>query len=142
MQCPRDRVRVVVLVAVVIGIVPSAFAQDEAPTFWGLGTNFPFIGAEEFQSARPYDSHRVPHGYGFWSFEDGGTSCYAAVRIPTGFLITGMTVIYRDTNATSGFKVAVKLEVNWVGADGSVGTTELAAFESTGAPGVAAHWVP
>ena len=36
-----------------LGLVGSAVAQDDSPDYWGLGTNFHFVGAEEFQS---YDS--------------------------------------------------------------------------------------
>lgn len=136
----RRWIRILVLGVVVLGMAGFAAAQEDSPALWGLGTNFHFVSAEEFQTASPY-SHVWRHGGdGFWRL--GGPSlgdCYAALRLPTGSLVTGMTVIYRDDDPGD---LLVRLLQQWVTTGGTADTTQIGpTFQSSGSPGISASWM-
>jgi hypothetical protein len=136
----HGRLRVLVLGVVVLGLAGSVAAQEYSPNFWGLGTNFHFVSAEEFQTASP-DLHYWGHSSdGFWrlGFPLLG-DCYATLRLPTGSLVTGMTVIYRDD---SGQDLLVRLLQQWVTTAGTADTTQIGpTFQSSGTPGITASWM-
>ena len=137
----QGRLRVLVLVVFVLGLVGSVGAQEDSPNFWGTGTNFLFVNAEEFQEDSYASLDWRVHGFGFWYFVGSGfAEAYAPVRLPTGSLVTGMTIIYRDYSGT--WDVEVRLQKNWVTAAGDVGDTLVGSpATSSGAPGIMATWV-
>ncbi len=138
----HGRVRVVVLVVVALGLAGSVAAQEGSPNFWGSGTNFHFVSAEEFQSEQTGSILWVFSGNGFWRMGSNTGWCYAPVRLPTGSLVTGMTIIYQDDDLAMGEDIQVEFLQFWVTAAGVAGETQIGpTFESTGAPGVAAFWV-
>ena len=131
---------VVSAVVVVLGAARSSPAQEREPSFWGTGTNFHFVNAEEFQNGFPDPSIWRHYGDGFWGFVDAGSYGEATVRLPVGSLITGMTIIYHDSNG--GSDVTLKLFRRWVTVAGTAGSTQIGpAFTSSGAPGTTATWV-
>jgi len=137
----HGRVRILVLAVVALGLAGSASAQEDSPDFWGTGTNFHFVSAEEFQTGRP-DSHEWRHwGDGFWRLGDPTLGdCYAALRLPTGSLVTGMTAIYRDDDP--GQDLLVRLWQQWVTTAGTADTTQIGpTIHSSGSPGITASWV-
>lgn len=139
-----DPLRAVASAMLILGFALSAAAQEGSPSFWGTGTNFHFIGGEEFQDLSPSGSYWSMYSEGFWYF--AGTSYTGSVaaplRLPTGALITGMTVLYRDSDGDSAMDVHVGLDQLWITATGSVGTNEISPnWSSTGSPGVAAEWI-
>ena len=72
---------------------------------------------------------------------DGGW-CYAPMRLPTGSLVTGMTIIYQDDDLATDEDIQVEFLQYWVTAAGVAGETQIGpTFESTGAPGIAAFWL-
>lgn len=130
---------IVMSAALVFSSVPAS-AQDDSPAFWGPGPNFHFVGAEEFQSRQPDVSTWAASSSGFWYIKNG-SGCTAAVRLPTGALVTGMTVIYRDEEPDVDRHINVNLRQNWVTEAGAAGTTPIIYFESSGAPGITSTWV-
>ena len=125
---------------VVPAVVPEATAQGPAPDFYGTAdTNYHYISAEEFQST-------VATGYletanGFWR---GNYALFLAVvaplRLPSGALVDGYTVVFDDSDADQD--IALALHRHWVGAFGSTGTTQIGTtFWSSGSPGVRSTWV-
>jgi hypothetical protein len=117
------------------------FGQEDSPTFWGTGTNFHFISAEEFQASNPEACLWDHHAFGFWGIaECVGGSSVAVMRLPTGSLVTGMTVIYQDDDATDGIQLS--LWRKWITSTGILGEEQVGPlFESTGTPGTTATWV-
>lgn len=139
-RCRFGFLRLLVLAVMILGLAGSAAAQEDAPDFWGTGTNFHFVNANEFQSADPYYDHWRRTTHGFWYF-DGVSWCdgWATVRLPTGALLTGMTVIYSDTDPD--FNLTVDLWRQWVTAAGVKGSALVAEIQSSGVPGTTATWV-
>jgi hypothetical protein len=129
----------VISAALVFSSVP-AHAQDDSPAFWGPGPNFHFVSAEEFQSRQPDVSTWAASSSGFWYIKDG-SGCSAAVRLPTGALVTGMTVIYRDGEPDVDRNIYVSFWQHWVTEAGDAGSTAITYFESSGAPGITSTWV-
>ena len=138
----HGRLRVLVLVVVILGLAGSVAAQEDSPDFWGLGTNFHFVSAVEFRSISPETTSWRRYQDGFWNLNGSGSVCEAEMRLPTGSLVTGMTVIYVDDDADSGRNIRISLQRQWVTALGAVGETQVGpTFESSGAPGLMATWV-
>ena len=136
----HGRLRVLVLVVVVLGLAGFVAAQDGSPDFWGLGTNFHFVNANEFAS---YDNANLVWRHdnvGFWHAYVGAGAVYATVRLPTGALVTGMTVIYYDNDGSDDFSIS--LRSHWVTVAGVSGETIISpTFASSGTPGTSAFWV-
>jgi len=132
----------VISAALVFSSVP-AHAQDDSPAFWGLGTNFHFVNANEFQSEYPQGSHWQRYLYGFWHFSTSSVDNYgwATVRLPTGSLVTGMTVICYDDLPAVDKDISVVLWRQWITAAGVWDGAEVASFQSSGAPGTTTTWV-
>ncbi len=123
-------------------VVPEAAAQNLAPDYYGTAsTNYHYISAEEFQNAAgPNYSHTID---GFWT--DGALMVInenmAPLRLPSGALVEGYTVVYDDSHAVANFY----LELNryWVSSFlGTAGTAQIGPeFVSAGDPGIDSTWV-
>ena len=118
------------VVLVAPAIVPEVAAQSPAPDYYGTAdTNYHYISAEEFQeTSRSYyrwDSD------GFWVADLTGlyNALVAPLRLPTGALVDGYTVIYEDSDAVDD--LSLKLNRHWVGSLGSVGSAQIGATFTT-----------
>jgi len=140
-RSPHDWFRIWVLVLLVSGVGGYLAAQDESPEYYGTAsTNYHFVASEEFQAFEPDNS--------VWrdAFTSGGryilgsaTGLVAAnVRLPTGALITGMWVLYEDSDADDGLEV--QLIRTWWGI-GSRGSEIIGAFFSSGTPGITRSFI-
>jgi len=137
-RCRHGRLRVLVLGVVILGLAGSAAAQEDSPNFFGLGANAHFVNADEFVNAG--FSTWIHYSNGFWRFSGSGSGCYATVRLPTGALVTGMSVVYHDSS--DSLNIDAKFLLNWVTAAGDNGQTQIGpVFESSGTPGDAITWV-
>jgi len=132
----------VAVVLVAPAVVPETAAQDPTPDFYGTtDTNYHYISAEEFQSQ--FDKNCYYSGDGFWSSASGAPGCVAmaSLRLPSGALVDGYTVVYDDSDAV--FALALGLGRYWVSSVlGTAGTAFIGpSFTSTGAPGITSTWV-
>ena len=124
-------------------VVPEAAAQGLMPDYYGTAdTNYHYISGEEFQTT--FNAGYVFAGDGFWA---GGSGLVldmvenmAPMRLPSGALVDGYTIVYDDSDAV----LNLELELNryWVGAFGAKGTSQIGTtFSSSGTPGVTSTWV-
>jgi len=125
-----------------LGLAASSAAQGVRPNDYGTSdTNFHYISAEEFQetSRGTYQYHE----YGFWIATFAADPEYvfvAPLRLPTGALVDGYTVIYDDSHVLRN--IHLKLERHYVGVLGSTGTAQIGTtYNSSGMPGVRSAWV-
>jgi hypothetical protein len=121
-------------------VVPEAAAQGPAPDYYGTAdTNYHYISAEDFQPSG--NKSYIIAGDGFWrSAESSVVKAVASLRLPSGALVDGFTVIYDDSDAAWGLELDFKR--HWVGAFGATGTSGVGpAFVSSGEPGVTSTWV-
>ena len=121
-------------------IIPAAAAQGLAPNYYGTAdTNYHFISAEEFQQTSR--NHYRMESDGFWTALSNLQYFFVApLRLPTGALVDGYTVIYEDSDADKDLSFA--LYRHWVGSLGSTGTAQIGTtFTSSGSPGVRSTWV-
>jgi len=133
----------VALAAILVApaIVPEAEAQDPAPDYYGTAsTNYHYISGEEFQTTADHNySHTID---GFWT--SGAMSMLienmAPLRLPSGALVDGYTVVYDDLSVVNNLHV--ELNRYWVSALGTAGTTQIGpTFTSSGFPGITSTWV-
>jgi len=121
--------------------LPEAVAQDPAPEYYGVAsTNYHYISAEEFQeTSRGY--YRLDSD-GFWVASTNPLNFYfvAPLRLPTGALVDGYTVVYDDSDAVDD--LSLELYRHYVGLFGATGTVQIGTtFTSSGTPGVRSEWV-
>jgi len=119
--------------------VPEAAAQGLMPDYYGTAdTNYHYISAEEF---RPTENVAYIHAaHGFWTAYNTTLVAMAPLRLPSGALVDGYTIVYDDSDAV----LNLELELNryWVGAFGAKGTSQIGTtFSSSGTPGVTSTWV-
>ena len=131
------------IVLVAPAVVPEAGAQGPAPDYYGTGdTNYHYVSAEEFQTT--FTAGYVFAGDGFWA---GGSGLVldmvenmAPLRLPSGALVDGYTIVYDDSDAV--WNLELELNRYWVGAFGATGTSQIGTtFTSSGTPGVTNTWV-
>jgi hypothetical protein len=96
--------------------------------------NYLYVSAEEFVSADPQVCLWTRTTNNFW-FNNGGSdmNVVAAVRLPTGALVTQVSFIYRDTAV--GSDPMFFFEQYWVNPLSEGGAT-IASVSPTGEPGV------
>jgi len=139
----RTSVSVCVAMAVFLvapAVVPEVAAQGLAPDYYGTAdTNYHYISAEEFQSTT--NERYYYYSDGFWQAGASNVEVWAMapLRLPSGALVDGFTVIYDDSDAVAD--LWIDLRRYWVGSFGATGTSIISSFASTGAPGVRSTWV-
>ena len=138
----RTSVPVCVAMAVFLvapAVVPEAAAQGLAPDYYGTAdANYHYVSAEEFQSNHSDGYLQFQHG--FWRCASFGLNVVAAMRLPSGALVDGYTVIFDDSSADGD--ISVWLSRHWVSALGTAGTTQIGpTFQSSGDPGITSSWV-
>ena len=129
------------VVLVVPVVVREAAAQGLTPDDYGTAdTNYHYVSGEEFRQVNNNYQWRW-YNDNFWvtdtvlPFWNLGT-----LRLPSGALVDGYTVIYDDSDAARDLEVALRRF--WVGAFGATGSTQIGpTFTSTGTPGVRSTWV-
>jgi len=129
------------VILVAPAVVPKAAAQDPPPDYYGIAsTNYHYISGEEFQTTADSNySHTID---GFWT--SGALSMFiqnmAPLRLPSGALVDGYTVVYKDLLAAAN--LSLELNRYWVSALGTAGTTQIGpTFTSSGDPGITSTWV-
>ncbi len=127
-----------VLVLVGVRVVQ---AQGLIPDDYGIAdTSFHYISAEEFQeTSRGY--YRLDSD-GFWVASTNPLHFHhvAPLRLPSGALVDGYTVIYDDSDAVDD--LTLELFRHYVGGFGATGTVQIGTtFTSSGSPGVRSTWV-
>jgi len=135
----NGRLSIVILGVFVLGLAGFVAAQETDPDFWGSGTNIHYVSAEEFNcSDTTGDCKYQDQGDEFWCSPAAYEHIYAALRLPTGALITGYRVIYEDSSAGEEFSVRLRRGWQWGPNKGSV---EIRSWTSSGTPGVTQTWV-
>lgn len=146
--------RVVMVAFVVFGCsIPLLAAEGEHPVSWWLGSeqppddygiedrNLTFVSAEEFNCGAAVFCEWTDHSWGFWY--NNGTlhqEALAPLRLPTGALLTGLTVIYRDDSDSEG--LVVRVDRAFITPDMLPGQDILVWWASPdGAPGYTAAYV-
>ena len=92
-----------IVVILIFAVGSSAAAQEYGMEDYGIqDTNYLFVSGEEFRcNLGPPTCTWVKLQNNFWRTESGGIAWLTApVRLPSGSLITGMTFIYHDGDAT------------------------------------------
>jgi hypothetical protein len=128
------------VVLVAPAVVPEAAAQGLAPDYYGTAdANYHYVSAEEFQSNNS-DGY-LQNQHGFWRCASlSGLNVVAPLRLPSGALVDGYTVIFDDSSADGN--ISVWLSRYWVSALGTAGTTRIGpTFASSGDPGITSSWV-
>ncbi len=128
------RFRVSFLGLMVFGVAGFATGQDEPPDYFGTAsTNFHYVSAEEFQSNSSDDYLQTQ--YGFWRCAPAAhLNVVAPLRLPSGALIGGYTVIFNDLDAVDD--ITVWLSRHWVNVIGA-GTSDIGPhYNSSGTPGI------
>ena len=127
------------VVLVALAVVPEAAAQGLEPDYYGTSdTIYHYVSAEEFQSNSSDDYHQTQ--YGFWRCAPTAhLNVVAPLRLPSGALVDGYTVIFNDLDAVDD--ITVWLSRHWVTVIGA-GTSDIGPhYNSSGKPGVTSTWV-
>jgi hypothetical protein len=107
-----------------------------APDDYGTTeTNYYYVSAEEFQARTQTIQWEDAGAGGAWFVNGTSTgSVCANVRLPSGVLITGMAIVYEDSDADDGLEVALYRQ--WWGS-GFYDSEMISPFwVSSGAPGI------
>ena len=134
-----DWSRVWVLGLLILGFAGFVVAQEPPPNDYGTAeTNYHYLSAEEFQSSHSDDYLRTQ--YGFWRCAPSlHLDVVAPLRLPSGALVDGYTVIFNDSETDAN--IQVWLSRHWVTPIGA-GTSKIGpTFMSSGTPGVTTTWV-
>lgn len=116
-------------------------AQSVGPHDFGTAdTNYYYVSAEEFQPFLPQTTYWQDAGTGGARYVTGASLgiVSANVRLPSGALITGMAVVYEDSDAVNDFEV--QFLRTWWGI-GSRGSEIIGFFFSSGTPGITRTYV-
>jgi hypothetical protein len=117
-------------------------AQEHLPHDYGIAdTNYHYISAEEFHyTAGPGYIHA---SNGFWASMASVVLAQnmAPLRLPSGSLVDGYTVIFDDQHAVANLSLV--LNRYWVSSPlGVAGTAQIGpTFTSSGEPGIESEWV-
>jgi len=129
-------------VLLVLGSAGLSGAQDVGPDDYGTTeTNYYVVSADEFHPQLPTTSQWFDAGAGGARYILGTSNhtLYANVRLPSGALITGMAILYEDSDADLG--LGVRLGRNWWGS-GFYGSEWISPpWSSSGAPGVTRTYI-
>jgi hypothetical protein len=140
-DCRQIRIRVLLAGAMIFSFFGLAAAQDVPPNDYGISAvNYFFVSAEEFQPFLPNSVDWLDANVGGARYMDSPTSgmVSANVRLPSGALVTGMAVVYDDSDVNDG--LWVHFERNWWGI-GSHGGETIKSFNSSGTPGITRTYV-
>ncbi len=110
------------------------------PSDYGSGTNFLVVPADKFISSRPETGcfWSSTAAEGFYSIEGAHCAASAAVDLPAGALLTGVTFLYRDASAASMSALMLRVKVQ---TDGTLTDDIIFDWISEGTPGVAVETI-
>ena len=121
----RNSCSLAIVFIFVLAVGSSTAAQEYGMEDYGIqDTNYHFVSAEEFSCTDPNVCEWVLTNANLWfnrAAFDGVVT--APMRLPTGALLTGMTVIYRDDSASDN--IQIKLYRNWVSSLGTTGAGQV-----------------
>jgi len=124
-----------------MGPVKTA-AQDLEPDDYGTASvNYYYVSAEEFQPFDPQNTYWMDAYTGGARYVVGPSVGIvgANVRLPSGALITGMAVVYEDSDPDDDLEV--RFERTWWGI-GTRGVETIGpSFFSSGTPGITRHYL-
>jgi len=130
------------VILVAPAVAPVVAAEDPAPDDYGtVATNYHYVSAEEFLPFLPHVNDWVDAGTGGARYVIGSSTSMisANVRLPSGALVTGMAVVYEDSDAVDDLEVYFYRTWWGIGSRGSeiVGP----AYFSSGTPGITRSYV-
>jgi len=130
-----------ILGILILGVCGSTFAQDGLPNDYGTAsTNYLWVSAGEFEPYSPDYINWMAGNVGARYVTGSGVAWLSApVRLPTGALMTGMSVVYEDNDATGSIEVRLRREWWSLGSRGYERIGPI--FDSVGVPGITRSYV-